>query len=443
MSKIITQWGHEVTPFQEFTDSELGTYISSLANFFKKLKLSTGYDFYSTYGTLLGAVRQKSVIANDFDFDFAVVIENYVDKYDLASKFKEIVNKVRQLENVTGVDPASACQCGIRYRVGSVDFKIDLFLAWFEDDLLIQSFSIDKRFGIGRSDIFPLINVELNGVLLPAPRSTEILLSSIYGKDWLVPDPDFRYDNYFNSLAGESPTEASVFGRIAYSKSYWDSYYLNSGNNESPSQFAVFTCDHINGRSKILELGAGSGRDTFHFSRQGHDVTCIDYSDSSLKLISSKAEEFRLSNINFKKIDFADYVSTYDFSRDHIEFFDVVYARFLLHAISESVEQNVAEMASLVLKANGFFFAEFRAKGDLYEKKKEWNEQEVTSDHYRRPIELSKLKDMLARHDLIIDYSVTGKGYAYHASGDPLVSRIIAIKRQSPVIPNLIPNALR
>ena len=45
------------------------------------------------------------------------------------------------------------------------------------------------------------------------------------------------------------------------------------------------------GKTKILELGAGQGRDTIFFAQSGFKVYAIDYSENGLSTIREKAEE--------------------------------------------------------------------------------------------------------------------------------------------------------
>ncbi len=45
------------------------------------------------------------------------------------------------------------------------------------------------------------------------------------------------------------------------------------------------------GAHRLLELGAGQGRDTFHFARRGLDVTALDFSSAGLKEIDERADE--------------------------------------------------------------------------------------------------------------------------------------------------------
>jgi len=49
------------------------------------------------------------------------------------------------------------------------------------------------------------------------------------------------------------------------------------------------------GKTKILELGGGQGRDTLFFAQNGFQVYTLDYSDSAVRAITNKAQELDLS----------------------------------------------------------------------------------------------------------------------------------------------------
>ena len=59
-----------------------------------------------------------------------------------------------------------------------------------------------------------------------------------------------------------------------------------------------------NNISKIIELGAGLGRDTIFFAKNAIQVEALDYSSSAIKKINQKAEELNLSK--FIKTKFFD-----------------------------------------------------------------------------------------------------------------------------------------
>jgi SAM-dependent methyltransferase len=50
------------------------------------------------------------------------------------------------------------------------------------------------------------------------------------------------------------------------------------------------------GKTKILELGAGQGRDTIYFAQNGFQVYALDYSQSGLDDITKKSQNAGLSN---------------------------------------------------------------------------------------------------------------------------------------------------
>ena len=49
------------------------------------------------------------------------------------------------------------------------------------------------------------------------------------------------------------------------------------------------------GKTNVLELGCGQGRDTIWFARNGFKVTALDYSTQGLDAIAAKARELNLS----------------------------------------------------------------------------------------------------------------------------------------------------
>jgi SAM-dependent methyltransferase len=49
------------------------------------------------------------------------------------------------------------------------------------------------------------------------------------------------------------------------------------------------------GRSKLLELGAGQGRDTIFFAQSGFEIQALDYCESGIEAITRKAGQLGLS----------------------------------------------------------------------------------------------------------------------------------------------------
>lgn len=72
---------------------------------------------------------------------------------------------------------------------------------------------------------------------------------------------------------------------------HWEATYSDQaemfGENpsESAKNAAIFKQE---GKTKILELGGGQGRDTLFFAQNGFHVYVLDYSDTGIKEIKSR-----------------------------------------------------------------------------------------------------------------------------------------------------------
>ncbi len=78
----------------------------------------------------------------------------------------------------------------------------------------------------------------------------------------------------------------------------WDRIYQSDNTffGEEPSSFATLCFNHIkpNNVMKVLEIGAGHGRDTMFFASNGLEVESLDYSSRGIELINKKAHEKKL-----------------------------------------------------------------------------------------------------------------------------------------------------
>ena len=72
---------------------------------------------------------------------------------------------------------------------------------------------------------------------------------------------------------------------------YWDSYYSEQNISKlmfTPSQFAVFCIHEVleAGISDVVEIAAGSGRDTIFFAQHGMRVLALDKSKEAVNLLN-------------------------------------------------------------------------------------------------------------------------------------------------------------
>ena len=100
---------------------------------------------------------------------------------------------------------------------------------------------------------------------------------------------------------------------------------------------------------KIIELGAGLGRDTIFFAKNSIHVEALDYSPSAIKVINEKAEKQNLSNyVSTKIFDIRKKIPFKDNSVDAC-FSHMLYCMALTNIELESLNNEICR----VLKPNG------------------------------------------------------------------------------------------
>lgn len=84
----------------------------------------------------------------------------------------------------------------------------------------------------------------------------------------------------------------------AQQERWQSSYVMNPGlNGSEPSASALRAAELFSagGIDDVLELGAGAGRDSLYFARQGLSVQATDFSDAAVELLRRDARALELS----------------------------------------------------------------------------------------------------------------------------------------------------
>ena len=144
----------------------------------------------------------------------------------------------------------------------------------------------------------------------------------------------------------------------------WNKVY-NSDNTffgDEPSNFALLCFNHMksNNVKKVLELGAGHGRDTVFFASNGIQVEALDYSEVAIKILNTVAQEKKLSIIKSQ---------IFDVAKNPLKFadgyFDAVYSHMLFNMrFSEEDLNFVFSEIRRVLKPQGLNFFSVRNHHD-------------------------------------------------------------------------------
>jgi SAM-dependent methyltransferase len=142
----------------------------------------------------------------------------------------------------------------------------------------------------------------------------------------------------------------------------WNKVYKsdNSFFGGEPSNFALLCINHMktNNVEKVLELGAGHGRDTIFFASNGIEVDALDYSSVAIDILNKIAKNERLS-IKSQAFDVKNPLPFADGC------FDAVYSHMLFNMrFSEDELHFVFSEIRRVLKLQGLNFFSVRNHHD-------------------------------------------------------------------------------
>ena len=201
---------------------------------------------------------------------------------------------------------------------------------------------------------------------------------------------------------------------------YWDEYYKKDNVPSFPSPFAEYVANKLSNQQTILEVGCGNGRDAKFLASQGHLVTGLDRSGEAIelckKLYSVESLEFFFGTIaDIEKINKKKY--------------DLIYSRFVIHAMSLNEEIKTLNMSHKLLNKDGQFFVECRSINDPLSRKGDiLSNTERIEGHYRRFIILEEFKQRLVQVGFKIIKTIESNGLAKFGKDDPVVIRVHAIK---------------
>jgi len=202
-------------------------------------------------------------------------------------------------------------------------------------------------------------------------------------------------------------------------KKYWDRYYADHHALGQPTSFAKSIIKTLPAKSRLMELGCGNGRDAYYFASRGHLVSACDQSDviiNALPNVGENSPHFFVDNLR-------------NMTPRPNETFDVVYARFVLHALSDDEAQQAFKWTFDHLKSGGKFYSESRSiKDPIFGDGEKVDEHIYKTDHRRRFLVKKDLLSDLESLGFTIYQVVEDQGLAVQKDSDPVVIRVIAYK---------------
>ena len=182
---------------------------------------------------------------------------------------------------------------------------------------------------------------------------------------------------------------------------YWEDWYATVAAPAIPSQFAVMIAQHFSGRvDRVLDLGCGNGRDTQLFTAFAQ-VVGVDRSANAIRMARQAvpSASFKVGSV------------------EHVSGGGLLYARFFLHAVEESVEDSLLD----TLEGGWHVALEYRTLADE-------SGMKVTGPHYRRYIDTDRLVQKFEGVGFRVEYRIEGRGMARWGADDAHVGRLILVR---------------
>lgn len=263
-------------------------------------------------------------------------------------------------------------------------------------------------------------------------RNRKNLYNDLSEKDFfqmeLPSDPDLVLVNEDDASIHEQvkkiieliPRKENDFDRDT---AYWNEYYKTQ-RPQNPSPFARYVLEEIkkNDFAKklhILELGCGNGRDSEFFIGNGYRVTGVDASAQAISTLQKKFQN--VSDARFICDDFIKIRALFQTE------YDVIYMRWVLHAISLEQEEELFQHLKEALSKDGRIYIEARTTNDdLYGMGDPVAENAfLHNGHYRRFINVNKFQEKLKKWGYSVLLAVESKGFSKTKDENPTLCRFV------------------
>lgn len=286
----LSKWGRVTLTFEQVGQQLKEEYLDRVHDVIQVLEDDCGVPTFIAYGTLLGAVREGTLIGHDIDVDLGY-LSDATSPVDAILENYAIERRLRQLGWRSSRANGGFLQLFPTLSDGSTR-NIDVFTAFVADGWLYQINDIVTPADAGA--IVPLGTIELEGRQFPAPAHPAVLLEAAYGPSWRVPDPAFKYRR--------TPARAQLqawFGGLRDDRDDWNRYYQARLRTDdgAPARRAPldWVLDALPPGTHVVDVGCGLGHDVVAVARAGHRVTGLDVAQPAIRAARQAARTAKVN----------------------------------------------------------------------------------------------------------------------------------------------------
>ncbi|RNL77290.1 class I SAM-dependent methyltransferase [Nocardioides marmorisolisilvae] len=349
----------KVGQLQRSFEAEPGPARSELAQEARRivddLREHCDLDAFLCHGGLLGAARDGHLVGHDVDLAFY-------------SSFRHPFDVIRETRHAERTLSRLGWQV---VRMSGASFKVWVALPSGKRGSIdvLAAFHVGTTFHLAgslsgdldRRHLLPLREIELEGTCFPAPANVRKVLEFTYGPGWSVPDPAFRFDH----PPGHVRKMAQWFRGSRARLPYWQDLHRRQQARQEPSEFAEWVDARTEPHSRILELGAGDGRDTIWLSEQGHVATGTDFCGAARTTANQAARDAGVP-VTFTALNLESLHSLLTIAARTAAAHEVthVYGRRLIDVLAPSGRDGLWRFCAIVGRRGGRTFLEYRKENE-------------------------------------------------------------------------------
>jgi 2-polyprenyl-3-methyl-5-hydroxy-6-metoxy-1,4-benzoquinol methylase len=205
----------------------------------------------------------------------------------------------------------------------------------------------------------------------------------------------------------------------SHNERFWREFYAKGHTNE-PSLFAKHCIKYLQSGMTIADVGCGNGRDAIYFAKMGWHVHAFDACHEAIAQLNETL--IHLPKTSGRVTPVVSVVRNLPAMK-----FDVIYARFFIHAIDAHDEYEFLRWVEDCIQPGGYLMLEMRTVRDpLCPMRTAYHHHESMEGHYRRfqnPVEWLRRLYPLDNPSLI-EFHI-GQDLAPYQRDNPEVLRIV------------------